>query len=286
MKSHSKASPQRSCLAARSCWRFSPTRPTPASARAPISSSGTYLAAARISTLVARRPRAPARGWPRPWPDRCRGSAPPSQPFPGSIQATPAWRPVRPCVAAVGEEQLRLAAGAEAGRLDLRSTPASPQQPPRDLRQVEHAAVGDPVAERGEGVQHLVADLVAAGPDPGPDRGVRSRRPPRPRRRRSRRPARASRSAASPPLPAPTAPPAGSRRRRRAAPGPARGRRGRRLRGSRCPAARTGWAAAASSERPARRREPGGRSGSAPGQGRAPRRAGGGSRPRPRSRHR
>ena len=50
MKSQVKASPQRSRLAARSCWRFSPTSVTPASARAPISSSGTYLQATSTST--------------------------------------------------------------------------------------------------------------------------------------------------------------------------------------------------------------------------------------------
>src|ERR1044072_879903 len=61
MKSHSKASFQRSCLAARSCWRFSPTRSTPASANAPISSSGTYLVATRISTPPPARSRARVR---------------------------------------------------------------------------------------------------------------------------------------------------------------------------------------------------------------------------------
>ena len=50
MKSHSKASPQRSCLACRSSRRFSPTRVTPAAARAPISSTGTYFDATRTST--------------------------------------------------------------------------------------------------------------------------------------------------------------------------------------------------------------------------------------------
>ena len=45
------------------------------------------------------------------------------------------------------------------------------EQPPGDLGQVEHPPGGDPVAELGERGQDLVADLVAAGPDPGPDRG-------------------------------------------------------------------------------------------------------------------
>ena len=169
MKSQAKASPQRSCLAARSCWRFSPTRRTPASASAPISSSGTYLVATRISTPSPARSRTSARfaatfAGSMPWisSGHLRPSLDPGEPRPGGRCGR---------VAAVREEELRLAAGAEAGGLDLLD-PGLEQEPPRDLGQVEHAAVGDAVAEVGEGGEHLVADLVAAGTDPGADRGV------------------------------------------------------------------------------------------------------------------
>ena len=53
------------------------------------------------------------------------------------------------------------------GGLD-RLDPGAGKQAPGDLGQVEHAAVGDPLAEVGEGLQHLRPDLVATGPDPGP----------------------------------------------------------------------------------------------------------------------
>src|SRR3954452_12989427 len=67
-------------------------------------------------------------------------------------------------VAAVGEEELGLAEGAEAGRLDLLD-PGAGQRAAADLGQVEHSPIGDPLAEVGEGARHLGAGLVAAGPD-------------------------------------------------------------------------------------------------------------------------
>ena len=77
------------------------------------------------------------------------------------------------------------------------STPAAVEQPPRDLGEVEHAAVGDPVAELLEARQHLVADLVATPADPGADRRRGRAEILQPHARRSPRRARASRSAAS-----------------------------------------------------------------------------------------
>ena len=76
--------------------------------------------------------------------------------------------------------------------------------------------VGEAGAERREGGEDLVADLEAAGPDPGADRRRGRRRSPRRRRRRCPRRARASRRAASPRRRRRRARSAGSRRRRRA----------------------------------------------------------------------
>ncbi len=170
MKSQAKASPQRSCLAARSCWRFSPTRVTPASASAPISSSGTYLQATRIST-PRPAPRAPARGSRATFAgldavDQLR----PPQPSPVDPDQPP-WRPVRPA-SRRWEKKSSGSQLVQSPAASTRSTPAAASSRRRHLGQVEHAAVGDPLAEVGEGVEDLVADLVAAGADPGADRGV------------------------------------------------------------------------------------------------------------------
>ncbi len=82
----------------------------------------------------------------------------------------PAWRPVRPIVAAVGEEQLALAADAEAARLD-RLHPARGRAgggPPRRGRASAHRRCPSPeVARTRQGPR---PHLVAAGADPGPDR--------------------------------------------------------------------------------------------------------------------
>jgi hypothetical protein len=75
-----------------------------------------------------------------------------------------------PAVAAVGEEQLVLAARAQPARLDSRDSGAV-EQSPGDLGQIEHPPGGDPVAERPELRPDLVADFVAARADPWPDGG-------------------------------------------------------------------------------------------------------------------
>ncbi len=67
-------------------------------------------------------------------------------------------------------EQLRVAAGAEIGRLHLLDAGAG-QRAPRHLRQVEHVPVGYSLAEAGEGAKDLVADFEAARADTGADRG-------------------------------------------------------------------------------------------------------------------
>src|SRR6185436_4418870 len=145
MKSHSKASPQRSCLAARSCWRFSPTSLTPASARAPISSTGTYLVAARISIpepaiSLARSRLAAILSGSRPW----------IRPGTSGLPVEPDQARLAPrvAVAAVGEEEIGLAAGAEVRGIH-RLDSCLAQLPARLLPEV---------------------DLVAAGPDARTDR--------------------------------------------------------------------------------------------------------------------
>ena len=202
MKSHSKASPQRSCLAARSCWRFSPTSRTPASASAPISSSGTYLVAARISTPSPATARGPAPGWRRSWPA--------SRPWisSGHLSRSPrarraAWRPVRPRVAAVGEEELRLAARAEAGGLDPLD-PGRGEQPPRRPRRRSSMR---PAAIPRRGRRRRRAPRRRPRSSRGRSRARsrrRSRRPPRRRGRRSRpaSPRQPQCSIATPPGPA------------------------------------------------------------------------------------
>ena len=174
MKSQAKRSPSRSCLASRSWRRFSPTSSTPASASAPHLLGDHVLGRGEDLDVGAAALTDPLEVGADDCPGRCRGSAQPST----SIHASPAWRPVRPVVAAVGEEQLRVAARAQVGGLD-RIDAGAGEQPPRDLGQVEHAPVGDAVAEPGERRQDLVADLVAAGADPRPDR--RRARPDLPR---------------------------------------------------------------------------------------------------------
>ena len=221
MKSHSKASPQRSCLAARSCWRFSPTSVTPASASAPISSSGTYLVAARISTSGAGDARAPARGWRATLPGRCRGSGPPRSALPrlDPGEAAPGGR----CARRRGGGRRRAPA-----RSWCRARPTRPARPrpraaaaarPRAGRACRPSAIPSPRPR--EGGEHLLADLVAAGADPGADRGVGRADRLGAARRRSRpaRPRQPQCSIATPAGPGERRP-AGSRRRRRAPPAP------------------------------------------------------------------
>ena len=110
MKCQRKRSPKRSCLAARSWSRFSPTTSTPASARAPSSSRSAYFVATTIVTpapdLLADA-RVVLRG---------------SRSADIGNDALPSRAAV---VAAVGEEELRLARGAVARCARPVATPAS-----------------------------------------------------------------------------------------------------------------------------------------------------------------
>ena len=97
MKSHSKASPQRSCLAARSCWRFSPTRRHARLGQRPHLLERHVLGGGQDLDPVARRARAPAPGWRRSSPASMPWIRPGiGQPSPSMRQTSPAWRPVRP----------------------------------------------------------------------------------------------------------------------------------------------------------------------------------------------
>ena len=151
----------RSCLASRSCARFSPTSSMPASARAGSSSAATYLMAARISHARRRSARGRARGSSR-HPGAAVNASRVSQP------RLPARDPV---VAPVGEvaaparqlvQRSRCSTRVDAGRVELLS--AIPAQ-------VEHA----PVGARRRGPRRRAStsspDLVAAGPDARADRG-------------------------------------------------------------------------------------------------------------------
>src|ERR687891_1359666 len=153
MKSHVNRSRCCSCLASRSCARFSPTSSMPASASAGRSPTSTYFVAASTSTSGPIRSRTRSRL-------RRTVSA--------SIQHDhPRLAPCEAVVAAVGEVEIGVAAGAAVEVLDLRH-PRGGEPRFDHLAEVEHAAVGGApdVLELGE---HLRADLVAAPADAGAD---------------------------------------------------------------------------------------------------------------------
>src|SRR3954471_6904068 len=153
MKCQRKASPQRACLASRSCARFSPTTSIPASARAPRSSAARYLVAATIVTS------GPSCARIRSWFARTVSGDKPNDALP----------PGDPFVAAVREEVLGRAGRAEVDPVDP-GTARRAQRPLGGAPEVEL-----PVADEAEAVRtaerrrHLLADLVAARADAGPD---------------------------------------------------------------------------------------------------------------------
>ena len=168
----------------------------------------------RGSPPRAPRARAPARG--------CAGSAG-LQPVNPGIDSPPHETRLAPraaAVAPVGEEELGMAARAQLADLDLRSTPACSSSRRATARRSSIARSARPSPERPKAVEHLVADLVAAGADAGPIAAAVAldllhpalddpgRQPP---------PAAVDHRHA----PAPPARPGGSRRRRRAGVSPA-----------------------------------------------------------------
>src|SRR5919109_5199908 len=133
MKSQVNRSPCASCLASRSCARFSPTSSIPASASAGRSPASTYFVAARISISVpiCSRTRSRLR--------RTRS---------GSIAHDDARLAAgHAAVAAVGEVELRLAARAAVGVLDV-GDPGGYELLDDDAPQVEQASRGDTVNAR------------------------------------------------------------------------------------------------------------------------------------------
>src|SRR3954447_18312238 len=151
MKCQRKASPYTACFASRSCARFSPTTSTPASASTAMSASATYLVAA--TTVTAGPTSARTRSY------RSRTSA--GDNTDDSLSARDA------AVAAVGEEEVRVARRAEVHPLD-RARARAPQRALGGGPEVE-----PPVArEVGlEALRDLRPDLVAARPDPRSDAG-------------------------------------------------------------------------------------------------------------------
>src|SRR4051812_639760 len=141
-------------LASRSWARFSPASVMPASARTPICSSGTYLVAARISTDSPTCARTSARL------ARTRST---------TSGATPRPPGGRWCRGRAGARRTaRTAGGAQAAVVDLGDARGLEAAARREL-EVEVPAAGDLGREpRAD----LVADLVAAGSDPGPDGGA------------------------------------------------------------------------------------------------------------------
>src|ERR671914_320641 len=157
MKSQVKRSPCSSCLARRSWARFSPTSSMPASASAGRSAASTYLVAASTSTSGPIRSRT-----------RSRLRRTVSASIQHGHSRLAAGEPV---VAAVGEVQTGVAAGAAVEMLDLRH--AGGGEPGVDhLAQVQHAAVGG-APDDLELREDLGADLVAAPADAGAHGGGR-----------------------------------------------------------------------------------------------------------------
>ena len=170
MKSQVNASPQRSCLATRSCAVFSPT-----SSHAGLRERAHHARAARTWWPPAARP-PPGRGRrarrrPR---SRSRTAARPLA-HPRRRRAALGGEPREPglaagdaAVAAVGEEQLRVAADADPARRRARRRRRAASSASIAARQVERRPVGL-VAALAKRVEHLVPDLVAARPDARPD---------------------------------------------------------------------------------------------------------------------
>ena len=86
-------------------------------------------------------------------------------------QTSPAWRPVTP-LSRRWEKKSSALHFVQRSADSTSADTGAVEQAARHLGQIEHAPVGDAVAERSEGRQHLVADLVAAAPDPGTDRAA------------------------------------------------------------------------------------------------------------------
>ena len=171
MKSHSKESPQRSCLRARSCCRFSPTSVDPGLGESAHLLSRDVLGRGENLDPLPRHFANPFEvgGDPRCVEAVDEAGHVSSFPLPSS-QTTPAWRP--------GPASRRWEKNSSSSQLvhkpadSISSTPASRKQATRNLGQVEHPPGGDAFAQPSESVEHLVPHLVAAGADSGADRRI------------------------------------------------------------------------------------------------------------------
>src|SRR5215210_1087359 len=151
MKCQRNASPYSACLASRSWARFSPTTWTPASTRTRMSWRETYFVAATTVTPEPTSART------RSYRSRTSAGDNTDDPLPAGDAG----------VAAVREEELRVARGAEVETLDRVRTGA-PQQPLGGRPEIELPSAGEVGVES---VGDLRADLVAARPDRGADAG-------------------------------------------------------------------------------------------------------------------
>ena len=181
MKSNVRRSPQRSCFAIeRPAAMFSPTSSMPASRERAHLLERHVLGRGEQLDLAGIAARARARGG-----DRARATAARLRAHPLRVERRSTAEPREAglatgdaAVAAVGEEQLRVAARAESAcgdRRRRRRRRARARVRIASGRSSRRPATCAAVPARAKRVAHLVAHLVAAGADAGPDRGARPR---------------------------------------------------------------------------------------------------------------
>src|SRR4051794_17557490 len=151
MKCQRNASPYSACFASRSCARFSPTTPIPASASTARSATDTYFVAATIVTC------GPASAWTRSYLAR----------ISAGDSTDDALCPAHGAVAPVREEEIAAAARAEIDAVDVGDA-CTTQRPLRSRPQVEDPPVRQVVVESA---RDLPPPLVAARPHGRPDDG-------------------------------------------------------------------------------------------------------------------
>ena len=191
-----KRSPQRSCLASRSARVFSPTSLSPASASAPRSSAAHILDGGQELDLPGERPGRAQAAAMRSHLRQARAHELRVEVPTELSHARPAWRPVAGRVAAVGEEQLGVAARAEAAGVDPRAGRAPrARREPRAAGRGARRATSPPWPRASKRLPDLGADLVGSrrrSPGPTPPepplalgraapRGLARRLRPRPR---------------------------------------------------------------------------------------------------------
>src|SRR5437879_6133970 len=157
MKCQRNVSPYSACFASRSCARFSPTTSTPASASTRMSATETYFVAATTVTLGPTSSRNCS------YRSRTPSGEIPDHSLPSGHAA----------VAAMREELLGVTRRAQVDSHDRRDARGL-EGAFRRCPQVERAPLDDVAPEPGTvRSPDLVAHLVAARPDPGPDHRAR-----------------------------------------------------------------------------------------------------------------